>query len=244
MIVFVHGVPETHMIWNTLRANLNAPSIALSMPGFGCPRPPGFAATKDEYVDWLVGELERIDEPIDLVGHDWGAGLTYRVATAYGDRLRSWTADIANIMHPDYVWHDFARIWQTPVDGEAFFAAQRKLSPRERGARFEMLGVPPEDAEAMAAASDDVMDACILDLYRSATPNVFAHWGSSFKPTLAPGMVLCPSEDPFDNESKSRNIASMLGARHQIIDGLGHWWPMQGPERCANIVDGFIESIS
>jgi pimeloyl-ACP methyl ester carboxylesterase len=122
MIVFVHGVPETLVIWNKLRANLNAESVALSMPGFGSARPPGFGATKDEYVDWLVGELNQFEEPIDLVGHDWGAGLTYRVATAYGDRLRSWSADIANIMHPDYVWHDFARIWQTPGDGEAFFA--------------------------------------------------------------------------------------------------------------------------
>ena len=106
-----------------------------------------------------------------------------------------------------------------------------------------MLGEPPKEAVAMATANDDVMDACILDLYRSATPNPFAHWGSSFKPTSAPGMVLCPSEDPFGDETKSGDVASMLGACHQIIDGLGHWWPMQGPELCANIVSDFIESV-
>ena len=54
------------------------------MPGFGCPRPAEFGATKDEYVEWLVAELEGMDGPVDLVGHDWGAGLTYRVATAHG----------------------------------------------------------------------------------------------------------------------------------------------------------------
>jgi pimeloyl-ACP methyl ester carboxylesterase len=243
MIVFVHGVPETLVIWNELRANLNVESVALSMPGFGCARPPGFGATKDDYVDWLVGELNQFDEPVDLVGHDWGAGLTYRVATAHGDRLRSWSADIANIMHPDYVWHDFARIWQTPGDGEAFFADQRRSSPQERGAGLEMLGVPHDDAVAMSEASDETMNACILDLYRSATPNPFAHWGGAFTPTAAPGMVLCPSEDPFGNESKSREVAAMLGARHQMLDGLGHWWPLQAPDHGANLLREFIESV-
>ena len=28
----------------------------------------------------------RFGEPVDLVGHDWGAGLTYRVVTAHGGR--------------------------------------------------------------------------------------------------------------------------------------------------------------
>ena len=58
------------------------------------------------------------------MGHDWGAALTYRVATTRGDLLRSWAADVANVMHPDYTWHDFARIWQTPGEGEEFFASQ------------------------------------------------------------------------------------------------------------------------
>ena len=102
MIVFVHGVPETAAIWDKVRSAISRESVALSLPGFGCPRPEEFGATKDDYVAWLLGELDQIEDPIDLVGHDWGAGLTYRVATAHGDRLRSWAADIGNIAHPDY----------------------------------------------------------------------------------------------------------------------------------------------
>ena len=71
----------------------------------------------------------RIEDLIDLVGHDWGAGLTYRVATAYGNRLRSWAADIGNIAHPDYEWHDFAKLWQTPGEGEAFVESQNAQAP-------------------------------------------------------------------------------------------------------------------
>ena len=243
MIVFVHGVPETAAIWGSLRSRLDADSVALSLPGFGCARPSGFGATKEEYVQWLVQSLAAFDEPVDLVGHDWGAGLTYRVATAHGELLRSWCADIGAIMHPNYVWHDFARIWQTPGDGEAFFQNQQSLAAEERGAVYEMFGVGHEDAVAMGDATDETMGTCILNLYRSATPNPYTNWGADFAPTHAPGMVLFPTEDPFDDEGASLEVATMLGARHTRLEGLSHWWPLQDPRRGAEVVHEFIRSV-
>jgi pimeloyl-ACP methyl ester carboxylesterase len=47
MIVFVHGVPETAALWDKVRAAIGRDSVALSMPGFGTPRPVGFGATTD-----------------------------------------------------------------------------------------------------------------------------------------------------------------------------------------------------
>jgi pimeloyl-ACP methyl ester carboxylesterase len=59
-VVLVHGVPETPALWDPLRSELQRQDVeALQLPGFGCPRPDGFGATKEEYVEWLVGELER-----------------------------------------------------------------------------------------------------------------------------------------------------------------------------------------
>jgi pimeloyl-ACP methyl ester carboxylesterase len=244
VIVLVHGVPETAALWDNVRSQLESESVALALPGFGCARPAGFGATKDEYVDWLIGELDKFDEPVDLVGHDWGAGLTYRVATAHGNRIRSWVADVANICHPDYEWHDFARIWQTPGAGEAFFADQAAIPPEDRAAIFEAFGVPRSDAVALASASDETMASCILDLYRSATPNPYADWKEGFGPTPAPGLVLWPTEDPFGDETKSRQVAEMLGARHQSLDGLSHWWPLQAPADAAAVLVEFLSRIN
>ena len=243
MIIFLHGVPETAAIWDRLRASLDEESMALSLPGFGCPRPAGFSATKDAYVSWLVDELDRIGPPIDLVGHDWGAGLTYRVATAHGDRIRSWAADIANAFHPQYVWHDFAQIWQTPGDGEKFFEDQQATPVEARAELFEAFGVPHDYAVAMAAAGDETMASCILDLYRSAVPNPYADWRGEFSPTQAPGLVLWPSEDPFGDEAMSKDVAQILSARHETMPGLGHWWPVQGPETSATMLNAFHSSI-
>jgi pimeloyl-ACP methyl ester carboxylesterase len=238
VIVFVHGVPETAAIWNKVRAAISGESVALRMPGFGTPRPEGFAASKDAYVDWLLGELDGFEDPVDLVGHDWGAGLTYRVATAHGDRLRSWAADVGNIAHPDYVWHDFAKIWQSPGEGEAFIEAQDAQTPQERAGGYELLGVPADDALEMATAADLTMGHCILDLYRSATPNPFHHWGP-WTPTSAPGLVLHPADDPFSDERLASEVAGALGARFERIEGAGHFWPYQAPEAGAAILESF-----
>jgi len=243
VIVFVHGVPETAALWDNVRSHLDTESAALALPGFGTPRPPGFGATKDDYVQWLVAELDRFDQPVDLVGHDWGAGLTYRVATAHGERIHAWAADVANIAHPDYQWHEFARIWQTPGAGEGFFANQAAQSPEERASVFEAFGVPHRDAVALASASDATMGSCILDLYRSATPNIYAEWKAGFGPTSPPGLVLWPTEDPFGDGAKSRVVADMLGARHYALDGLSHWWPLQAPQAAAEVLAQFFSSV-
>jgi pimeloyl-ACP methyl ester carboxylesterase len=238
VIVFVHGVPETAALWDKMRALIDVPSVALSLPGFGCPRPAGFGATKDEYADWLAGELRGIGEPVDLVGHDWGAGLTYRIATAHGDLVRSWAADVANILHPDYEWHDFAKIWQTPGAGEEFFANQNAAAPEERAGIFESFGVPHDDAMALAAASDETMASCILDLYRSALPNPHADWKDHWGPTKGAGLVIHPTNDPFGDAARSAEVASMLGAGHATLEA-GHWWAVQAPEPAVALLRAF-----
>ncbi|HUQ39095.1 MAG TPA: alpha/beta hydrolase [Acidimicrobiales bacterium] len=242
MIVFLHGVPETADIWDRVRAAIGRESVALQLPGFGCPRPERFGGTKDDYVAWLVGELGAIGEPVDLVGHDWGAALTWRVATAHGDLLRSWVADIGNIAHADYVWHDFAKIWQTPGEGEAFFEAQNASPPDQRAPLYEAMGIPPDDALKMASAGDETMGASILGLYRSALPNAFAAWGP-WSPTSAPGLVLHPTDDPFSDEKMAAEVATQLGARFEKLDGAGHFWPYQAPDKAAALLEAFWSSL-
>jgi pimeloyl-ACP methyl ester carboxylesterase len=238
VIVFVHGVPETAAIWDKVRAGLGRDSVALALPGFGSARPEGFAATKEAYVDWLLGELDRIEGPIDLVGHDWGAILTYRVATAHGDRLRSWAADCANLIHPGYEWHPFAKLWQTPGEGEAFIEAQDVQPVADRAAGLEGLGIPADDAAVMAAAGDLTMGRCILDLYRSATPNPHHHWGP-LTATSAPGLVVQATEDPFSDAPLAREVVDVLGARLVALDGAGHFWPCQAPAAALTALESF-----
>jgi pimeloyl-ACP methyl ester carboxylesterase len=95
----------------------------------------------------------------------------------------------------------------------------------------------------MASAADETMASCILDLYRSALPNAFADWGRELISTRAPGLVLCPSDDPFGDEEQSKHVAQMLGARHETMPCLGHWWPVQAPETGAATLQAFHSSV-
>src|SRR4051794_37056625 len=75
-VVLVNGNPETKAVWEPLIAELGRDElVTLSPPGFGAAVPDGFAATYDEYVLWLAAELEAMGDPVDLVGHDWGANF-------------------------------------------------------------------------------------------------------------------------------------------------------------------------
>ncbi|MGD0853283.1 MAG: alpha/beta hydrolase [Acidimicrobiales bacterium] len=243
MIVFLHGVPETAALWDKVRAEFDEETVALSLPGFGCARPPGFGATKDDYAEWIIGELEQFDAPVDLVGHDWGALLAYRIATTRADLLRSWSADCANGVHPKAKWHEYAQIWQTPGEGEAYFRAVHDAPIEDMAHAYEGFHLGYDDALTLAKWSDDTMATCILDLYRSATPNVHHSWGAQFGPTSAPGLVLFAELDSFSHEGMSHEMAMTLNAREATLKDVGHWWALEAPSEAATVIKEFIHSI-
>jgi len=245
--VFVHGVPETPAVWDDVRAHLHRDDVvALQLPGLGCPRPEGFAATKEAYVTWLVGELTELgtEGPIDLVGHDWGGALVVRLVSTRAELVRSWVTDIAGIAHIDFEWHDFAKLWQTPGDGEQFFETTLAQSAEERGALYNaMFGVPLDAAIALNQRVDATMAGCILDLYRSAV-DVGVEWAPDFHDVAVPGAVFVPSDDPFLSADLARRAAARAGAALTALDGLGHWWMLQDPARGAAAIEAFWATLA
>jgi pimeloyl-ACP methyl ester carboxylesterase len=245
-VVLVHGVPETPEVWGPLRTVLGRSDIeALQLPGFGAAAPEGFGATKEEYVAWLVGELERIGRsgPVDLVGHDWGGGFVVRVVSTRPELVRSWVTDAGAIGDPDFEWHDFAKIWQTPGEGEEFFAQQLATPVEDQGAIFEAFGVPADRARMLAGWADEEMARCILTLYRSAV-DVGKQWGPDFRDIPAPGLALLPTEDPFLSADGSRLAAKRAGVDVVELPGLGHWWMLQDPDRGAAALTDFWATLA
>jgi len=231
--VFVHGNPDTYHVWDLVRDRIgDVPSVALSLPGFGCPIPDGFTATKEEYVAWLIAALEHQPEPVDLVGHDWGCLLTMRVASLRPELIRSWAAGSGPVSSA-YVWHALAKIWQTPGDGEAWMD---KLNPTAFAASLVGNGVPPELAHNTARRIDPLMKGCILRLYRSAI-NVGAEWEPGLAKIKSPGLVLWGERD----QSCPVAFADRLGhaahaARVITFAGCGHWWQVTRPNETADVL--------
>ena len=239
--VLVHGVPETPAVWGPLRDRLHRRDVVtLQLPGFGCPRPEGFGATKEDYVAWLVGELGRLQdgERVDLVGHDWGGGFVLRVASTRPDLIGSWVTDAAGIGGADFEWHDFAKLWQTPGAGEKYFEDQLALPVEDRAAPFGQLGVPHAAAVTMARGLDATMAGCILALYRSAV-DVGREWAPDFHDVPTPGLTVVPSEDPFLSTDTARNAAHRAKATVVDMPGLGHWWMLQDAAEGVGILERF-----
>ena len=237
--VFVHGVPETHVIWDDIRSRLSRKdSIAPDMPGFSTPVPDGFGATMNEYADWLIGELENAGEPVDLVGHDWGALLSLRVACLRPDLIRTWTIG-SGALDPDYVWHDTAKIWQTPGMGEQFMQA---MTPATAGPALTAAGIPADKVGVIVAALDDTMKDCILKLYRSAV-DVGNEWGPDLPKAPKTGMLLWGVDDPYMQVKHAEYVGRVTGAKMFRLENTGHWWPLQRPDEAAKALEEHWASL-
>ena len=233
--VLVHGVPDTHRLWDKLRSHLSRRDVlAPSLPGFGVRTPPGFQPTKEAYVGWLIGELERAGEPVDLVGHDWGASLVQRVVSLRPDLIRTWVCGDGPIDR-DYVWHDLARQWQTPGVGEAIMAA---MSGDALADGLVAGGVPAEDARAVAAHVDERMKECILGLYRSAV-RVGEEWEDGVARITRPALILWSRDDPYVAPRFAERLAARVRGELVLLEGCGHWWPLERPAEGAAALERF-----
>lgn len=246
-VVLVHGLPETAEIWAPLQARLERETTAVALPGFGYPRPRSFTGTKDAYAQWLADALSRFDTPMDVVGHDIGALITMRVASAFDVPLRSFAVDVAPIFHPRFSWPQRMRDLQTPGLGEKLEEDARRAGPSDRRShvsRLSAAGVPTDLARTIGARHDEEMSRSILDFYRSAVPNVAADWWEDATGARrARGLVLL-LPDPPEEEAMSLEVAERLGAETARLDDLNHCWMAEAPDETAAVLERFWATIT
>jgi pimeloyl-ACP methyl ester carboxylesterase len=217
---FVHGNPDSHHMWEPLRAALgrddaDAVAVAVDLPGFGgTPLPDGFDCSKEAYASWLAAAIEDVGDPVDLVGHDWGAMLSTRVATTRPELIRTLAVGSGPI-DPDYTWHDMAQQWQTPGVGEQMMEA---WTPELMAPFLEAEGFPSALAATEASFVDETVKDAILRLYRSAV-DVGREWTPAFDGFDRPAVV-------FAGADVGERLAGRLGARFVPFEGCGHWWPV------------------
>lgn len=227
-VVFVHGVPDTFRVWDEVRGQMpTLDTTALALPGFGCPVPKGFTATKEEYVDWIVERLAEFSEPVDLVGHDWGCLLTARVASLRPELVRTWAGGDGPVSK-DYVWHELAQLWQTPGVGEKWMA---DIQTEPFSQQLQQLGVPAAPAKEAAERLDPLMQDCILRLYRSAL-TVGADWEPGLAAVTAPSLVFWGKDDQACPIAYADKLGETLHAPVLKLD-CGHWTPLQKPGEIA-----------
>ena len=222
--LFLHGVPDTPSMWDPLIAELDLAADtyqAPAMPGFVDPAPPDFSSTKEAYVDWYIGEMEKAHAdagPVDLVGHDWGALITIRAASLRPDLVKTWC--VANALpHPEYKWHRMARMWQTPIVGEAIMAVTRKEALCKG---LHAAGIPADLASKEARHWTPHMRNAILKLYRSAK-TAGSDWWDDTQNLPERGLVFWGVDDPYVPTWVADKFCDATGARLEKQAATGHW---------------------
>ena len=246
-VCLVHGNPETAAVWDAVAPLLNraGPLVRLSPPGFGAPVRPDFGATVEEYRLWLIDALEGIDGPVDLVGHDWGGAHVVNVAMTRPDLIRSWASDLVGIFDENYEWHDLAQSWVIPGVGEDAVAAMVTGPVTEHAAALFIRGMSAEVAGAVAAGQDATMGECILRLYRDAAQPTMALLGRHLEAAAArPGLsIVALADHRVGTEEQRLRASARAGARVARLDGLGHCWFTQDPQRAADVLVDFWTTV-
>ncbi len=243
--VLVHGVPETTAVWDPVIESLTRLGFPAprrwSPPGFGAPVPAGFAPGPVSYRAALVEELERIGEPVDLVGHDWGGSHVLGVAMTRPDLLHSWVSDTGGSLDPEYVWHELAQTWQRPGDGETAIASVVSMSDEDRAGYLVQRGMAAATANVVAPAFNATTGDCILRLYRAAAQPVMSELGRDLERAAArPGLAILALDDHHvGTDAQRRRSAARAGAHVVELEGLGHWWLTVDPDRGARVLADF-----
>ncbi|MEM8635956.1 MAG: alpha/beta fold hydrolase [Pseudomonadota bacterium] len=237
-VVFIHGVPDTSALWQPIVSALGLPEseyFAPNLPGFGTGWPEQFVPTKDGYADWLLMQIEgltrRTNQQVDIVGHDWGAIFTQRIASLRPDLVRSWTV-IDAIMHPDYIWHKTAKRWQTPLLGELMMAVSTR---KMLGRALHGAGVPKETAATQAKHWNGVMKRSILSLYRSAK-TVTDEWTSELDALPKKGLIIFGDEDPFVDAKFAHHFGEERRFPVHVVPDRGHWLLLEDPALVAALL--------
>ena len=237
--VFVHGVPDTFRVWDPFLNRLSRQDVvALALPGFNAPLPANFTSTKEEYANWIIRQLEDIDEPVDLIGHDWGCILTMRVASLRPDLIRSWAAGNGPVS-AEYEWHPLAKIWQMPGEGEKWF---KELNPSAVADFMAKAGLPMENAREAVSHIDQTMGNCILRLYRSAL-EVGKQWQPDLVKVRAPGLVFWGAEDTACPVAFAEELALNTNAGRVLKLSAGHWTIVERSGEVAQALEKHWESV-
>ncbi|MBB6398399.1 NAD(P)-dependent dehydrogenase (short-subunit alcohol dehydrogenase family)/pimeloyl-ACP methyl ester carboxylesterase [Actinomadura coerulea] len=104
-VVLVHGYPDTGAMWDEVAGRLGERFrvVVYDVRGAGASGVP--ADPLDYRLDALMGDLEAVldgvgaDEPVHLVGHDWGSVQGWEAVI--GNRLRGRVASFTSISGPD-----------------------------------------------------------------------------------------------------------------------------------------------
>jgi len=243
VVVLLHGFPQTSHCWRhqvPVLAEAGYRVLAPDQRGYSPgARPAGVAAYHSaELTADVLGLADLVGaERFHVVGHDWGATITWQLAGRHGDRLRTVTA--LSVPHPLAYSTALASPKTDQQQRSSYFPAFR-----EEGSEHQMLaddmaflklvflgtGFTEEEAAPYleALGTPEALGAA-LNWYRAAG----GHLIQDLQPVTVPTLHVWSTEDPALGREGAEATADHVDGpyRFEVFEGVGHWIPEQAADR-------------
>lgn len=248
-VLLLHGFPDSAELWRFVIPRLVGAGYRVIAPdqrGFGRSDAP---AGRDSYAVRRIGAdaiavLDRLGvKRAKLVGHDWGAAIGWWLAGVHPQRFERYAA--LSVGHPAayagagleqklkgwYVW-----AFQLPGAAELLFGANDFAMFRR------LVRNHPETGRWVADLSRPGRLTAALNWYRANFASLASPAAASLRVKI-PVMGVWSSRDAALSEDQMTGSARFVDApfRYERIEGVGHWIPLDAPDRLSDLLISFFE---
>lgn len=246
LVLLLHGFPEFWYGWHNQIGALAAAGYCVWIPdqrGYNLSdKPQGLDAYRiDELARDVIGLIDAAGrEQAYIIGHDWGAAVTWRVANRFPQRVAK--AAVLNVPHP-YVMGKYIRrslsqmrrssyiaYFQIPALPERMLAADNWQPLITAISRMAPAGLfSAEDiARYRSAWSEPGAMTAMLNWYRAFIRRP-ASWSPS--PRIKPPMLMIwgTADTALEAEMAPLSMEMCDDGRLHLLEGVSHWVQHQAP---------------
>ncbi len=248
-VILLHGFPDTGDLWRGQVAALSANGFRTITPdlrGFGLSDKPSDVSAYNLLS--LAGDVVAVldDAGIDrahVVGHDWGAALSWALAAFLPDRVDHLA--VLSVGHPTtFRGEDFEQLeksWYMLLF--QFEGVAEKWLSDDNWRNFRRWSHYPDADAVIASLEANGSLTPALNYYRAnLSPESYVTPRVELPTVTAPTMGVWSTGDMALTEGQMTRSASQVAGpwRYERLEGPGHWMQLEAPEAVNELLLDFL----